>query len=69
MSALKWPALLTATDSDYINNVVFWGVVVRYENLCVRFGHYDLPLLTTWWTGQKKEEEEEEEGEDDEEEE
>lgn len=58
MSALKRSALLAATDSDDIDNVVFWGVVVCYENLGVRFRHDDLPLLTTWQRIREEDEEE-----------
>lgn len=56
MSALQWSALLTATDSDDTDDVVFRGVVVCYHHLSVRFRYYDLPLMTTWQREKKEKE-------------
>lgn len=47
VSALKWPALLTATDAEDTDCVVLHGAVICYQHLSVRFRYYDLPLLTT----------------------
>lgn len=47
ISAMKWSAVLTATDSNDTDNVVFQWVVVFYQNFSVRFGYDDFSLLTT----------------------
>lgn len=48
ISSVEWSTLRGAADSNHTDNVVLRGVEVCYQHLCVRFRHYDLPLLPTW---------------------